>query len=100
MLKKEDGLLDFSRPALELERRVRAMNPWPGAWFEWNGNPLKVGRASVVNAGNGLGSGDRFTVEGRPAVMCVEGALVLEEVQPAGKKSMPGKSFLAGARDW
>src|SRR5690242_13936681 len=47
MLRKEDGLLDFTRPAAELERRVRAMNPWPGAWFEWNGTVLKVGRASV-----------------------------------------------------
>ncbi len=100
MLKKEDGLLDFTRPAIELERRVRAMNPWPGAWFEWNGNPLKVMRASVVSEKKDLVSGRRFTVEGRPAVMCVDGALVLDEVQPAGKKVMSGKSFLAGARDW
>src|SRR5690606_21627636 len=36
MLKKEDGLLDFNHPAVNLERRVRAMNPWPGAWFQWH----------------------------------------------------------------
>ncbi|MBK8824282.1 MAG: methionyl-tRNA formyltransferase [Anaerolineales bacterium] len=100
MLKKEDGLLDFTRPAIELERRVRAMNPWPGAWFEWNGNPLKVAKASVVSGGEGLVSGSRFTVEGRPAVMCADGALVLDEVQPSGKKIMSGKAFLSGARDW
>ncbi len=100
MLKKEDGLLDFTHSAIELERRVRAMNPWPGAWFEWNGNPLKVGRASVVSGEKSLASGSRFTVEGRPAVMSADGALVLEEVQPAGKKIMSGKSFLAGARGW
>jgi methionyl-tRNA formyltransferase len=100
MLKKEDGLLDFMRPAIELERRVRAMNPWPGAWFEWNGNPLKVMRASVVSGKEGLVNGSRFMVEGRPAVQSVEGALALDEVQPAGKKIMPGKSFLAGAREW
>ncbi len=100
MLKKEDGLLDFTYPAIELERRVRAMNPWPGAWFEWNGSPLKVGRASVISGEKSLASGSRFTVEGRPAVMSADGALVLEEVQPAGKKIMPGKSFLAGARGW
>ncbi|MDP1547449.1 MAG: methionyl-tRNA formyltransferase [Anaerolineales bacterium] len=99
MLKKEDGLLDFTKSAAELERRVRAMNPWPGAWFEWNGNVLKVARASVSEA-EGLGSGSRLTVQGRPAVMCADGALVLEEVQPPGKKVMPGKSFLAGARNW
>ena len=100
MLKKEDGLLDFTRPAVELERRVRAMNPWPGAWFEWNGNPLKVMRASVISGEKGSVSGSRFTVEGRPAVMSADGALALDEVQPAGKKIMSGKSFLAGAREW
>jgi methionyl-tRNA formyltransferase len=100
MLRKEDGLLDFRRPAVELERRVRAMNPWPGTWFEWNGNPLKVMRASVVSVEKSLVSGSRFTVEGRPAVQSAEGALVLDEVQSAGKKIMSGKSFLAGAREW
>ncbi|MDO9303259.1 MAG: methionyl-tRNA formyltransferase [Anaerolineales bacterium] len=100
LLKKEDGLLDFTRPAIELERRVRAMNPWPGAWFEWNGNPLKVMRASAISGDKCLVSGTRFTVEGRPAVQSAEGALVLDEVQPAGKKIMSGKSFLSGAREW
>lgn len=100
MLKKEDGLLDFTRPAVELERRIRAMNPWPGAWFEWKGNPLKVMKASVVSGEKGLVCGSRFTVEGRPAVQSAEGALILDEVQPAGRKVMSGKSFLAGAREW
>ena len=100
MLKKEDGRLDFTRPAAELERRVRAMNPWPGAWFEWNGGLLKVMRASVAGAGQRAASGTRLIVEGRPAVMCADAILALEEVQPAGKKMMTGKSFLAGARGW
>ncbi|MCL4824125.1 MAG: hypothetical protein KJZ57_07900, partial [Anaerolineales bacterium] len=39
-------------------------------------------------------------VEGRPAVTCADGALVLEEVQPAGKRLMSGRAFLAGARGW
>ena len=99
-LKKEDGRLDFARPAAELERRVRAMSPWPGAWFEWAGGPLKVGRVSIVSGNQAGGVATRFTREGRPAVQTSEGALVLEEVQPAGKKAMSGKSFLAGARDW
>lgn len=99
MLKKEDGHLDFSHSAMELERRVRAMNPWPGAWFEWNGNLLKVMKATV-SEGKGLGIGNRLIVEGRPAVYCADGVLILEEVQPPGKKAMQGKSFLAGARNW
>jgi len=100
MLKKEDGLLDFTHPAVELERRVRAMNPWPGAWLEWKGSPLKVLRVSTSGGDTALPSGTRLTVEGKPAIQSADGALVLEQVQPAGKKVMPGKSFLAGARDW
>lgn len=100
MLKKEDGLLDFARPAIELERRVRAMNPWPGAWMEWKGSPLRVLRVSTSSGDHNLPGGTRLTVEGKPAIQSADGALVLEEVQPAGRKVMPGKSFLAGARDW
>ena len=99
MLKKEDGRLDFTKPAIELERRVRAFNPWPGTWFDWNGAPLKVLRASVSGA-KSPGVGRRLTVEGRPALGTGDGILILEEVQPAGKKSMPGKAFLVGAREW
>jgi methionyl-tRNA formyltransferase len=99
MLKKEDGLLDFTRPAIQLERRVRAFNPWPGAYFDWNGAPLKVHRAHIREE-KSPGAGRRLTVEGRPALGTGKGILILEEVQPAGKKSMPGKAFLAGARDW
>jgi methionyl-tRNA formyltransferase len=99
MLKKEDGLLDFTRPAFELERRVRAMNPWPGAYFEFNGAPLKVLHASVSGE-KSPAAGSRLVVGGSPAFGTGEGILLLDEVQPAGKKSMPGKAFLAGARGW
>jgi methionyl-tRNA formyltransferase len=100
MLKKEDGLLDFTHTAVELDRRVRAMNPWPSAWFEWNDNSLKVLRVSIFNEEKNTGLGVRFAVDGKPAVQSANGGLVLEEVQPAGRKPMSGKSFLAGARDW
>ena len=99
LLKKEDGFLDFTRPAIELERRVRAMNPWPGAYFDWNGAPLKVLRASLSGE-KSPGVKRRLTFEGRPAVGTSEGILVLVEVQPAGKKVMPGRAFLAGTRAW
>jgi methionyl-tRNA formyltransferase len=99
MLKKEDGLMDFSQPAILLERRVRAFNPWPWAWFELKTRPLKVLRARTM-AEKSPGVGQRITVDGNPAIGTGEGILVLEEVQPAGKKPMSGKAFLAGARDW
>ncbi|HNN14791.1 MAG TPA: methionyl-tRNA formyltransferase [Anaerolineales bacterium] len=98
MLKKEDGLLDFTQPAVNLERRVRAMNPWPGAWFEWNGAPLKVHKAHV---GQGMAAAGKRTVEqNQPAVGTGSGVLILDEVQPPGRKSMNGKAFLYGARNW
>lgn len=98
MLKKEDGLLDFGQPAIQLERRVRAMSPWPGAFFEWQGAPLKIHKAHV--ASGKADAGQRLIHNGLPAVGTAENLLVFDELQPAGKKSMPGKAFLAGARDW
>jgi methionyl-tRNA formyltransferase len=98
MLKKEEGRLDFSQDVHELERRVRAFDPWPGAFMDFDGSPLKVHRARV-EAGD-ASVGQRLIYENQPAVGARGGILILEEVQPAGKKSMSGKSFLAGARHW
>ncbi|MFN3741714.1 MAG: methionyl-tRNA formyltransferase [Anaerolineales bacterium] len=98
-LKKEDGLLDFSLPAVVLERRVRAFFPWPGAWFIWQGAPFKVLRARVVSDVN-ADPAAHLRWQGWPAIGTAQGLLVLEEVQPAGKKPMNGKVFLTGARHW
>ncbi len=98
MMKKEDGKLDFMHDVNELERRIRAFNPWPGAFMEFDGMTLKVHRAHV-EAGN-VSTGKRLIVRNQPAVGAGGGLLVLDEVQPAGKKSMSGKSFLSGARNW
>src|SRR5258706_2226500 len=98
MLTKEEGKLDFTHTANELERRVRAFNPWPGAFMDFDGTILKVHRAHV-GAGN-VEEGQRLIVQDQPAVGVRNGLLILDEVQPAGKKPMSGKSFLAGARNW
>lgn len=98
MLKKEEGQLDFTHDVYELERRVRAFNPWPGAFMEFDGSLLKVHRARA-QAGEAA-AGQRLVAQGQPGVGARGGILILEEVQPAGKKSMRGKSFLAGARNW
>ena len=98
MLKKEEGKLDFTNDANELERRIRAFNPWPGAYMDFDGALLKVHRAHV-EAGN-ASAGQRLILHNQPAVGARGGLLVLDEVQPAGKKPMSGKSFLVGARNW
>jgi methionyl-tRNA formyltransferase len=98
MLKKEDGLLDLNQPAGMLARRVRAFNPWPGTYLMVNGTPLKVHVAHSL-AGDAR-PGKRSIVDGKPAISTSDGMLVLDEVQPPGRKSMPGKAYLSGARDW
>jgi methionyl-tRNA formyltransferase len=98
MLKKEEGQLDFSHDVHELERRVRAFNPWPGAFMDFDGSLLKIHRARVESGAAAVGQ--RLIVQNQPAIGARGGILIFEEVQPAGKKSMSGKSFLAGARDW
>lgn len=98
MIKKEEGRLDFTHGANELERRVRAMNPWPGAYMDFEGAILKIHRAHV-EAGNAQ-AGQMLIVQSQPAVGAGGGILILDEVQPAGKKPMSGKSFLSGARNW
>lgn len=98
MMKKEEGKLDFTHDVHELERRIRAFNPWPGAFMDFNGTILKVHRAHV-EAGDAE-AGQRLIVQDQPAVGARGGLLVLDEVQPAGKKPMHGKAFLAGARNW
>ena len=98
MLKKEEGQLDFTHPADELERRVRAFNPWPGAFMDFDKTLLKIHRARVE--AEEVEAGQRLVYREQPAVGAKNGLLVLDEVQPAGKKSMSGKSFLAGARHW
>jgi len=94
-LKKEDGLLQFTNSAEALVYRIRAMTDWPGAFVHVNGEPLKVLRAHAqpdLTAAPGL----VIQVDGCPAIGTLEGVLVLEEVQPAGKKAMDAASFLNG----
>lgn len=99
MLKKADGQLDFNQPAVHLARRVRAFNPWPGAFTAWQGQLLKIHRARAVDAPS-PGPGITTVYADLPALGTVQGLLLLDEVQPAGKKPMPGEVFLRGARGW
>jgi methionyl-tRNA formyltransferase len=98
MLKREDGELEFTKSAEELARHVRALNPWPGAFFKWDRGVLNILRAHVESGS--APSGHRLVHRGKPAIGAQGGLLVLDEVQPAGRKPMSGKALLAGARGW
>jgi methionyl-tRNA formyltransferase len=99
ILKKSDGELDFSQPAIYLSRQVRAYHPWPGTFTSWQGETLKIHRAHFAKEIS-LGIGVFGVHEGLPAIGTSEGLLVIDKLQPAGKKSMPGDIFLRGARNW
>jgi methionyl-tRNA formyltransferase len=87
--------LDPARPAVYLERLVRAGNPRPGAWFTVRGRRVKVWQASVREADDGL---DPAVISADAAIATVDGMLALEIVQPEAKRAMTGRAWRAGLR--
>ena len=104
LLKKEDGLLDFNLSAEYLMRKIRAYNPWPGAYMLWNNQPLKIFKASLLlydSPDKTTGTpGRRIVIQEKPAIRCNPGILLLEFIQQPGKKAMSAKEFLRGVRNW
>ncbi len=95
MLKKEDGLIDWSRPADELHNQVRGLSPWPGAFSALNGDVLKVAATRVVGASGEAGCILSASAEG-VVVACGSGALSLGALQLPGKRMLPAADFLRG----
>jgi methionyl-tRNA formyltransferase len=89
---RDDGRLDPDAPATELERRVRALQPWPGTWIDTVGGRLAVWRASAVPAADDTEPG---TLDER-GLRARDGYLALDEVQPAGGRRMDFLAFLRG----
>lgn len=101
ILKKADGVIDWAQPAVVIERCTRAYDPWPGASTTWRGQQLKVQAARVHPCWSG--SEPPGTVVGEegeegPLVATGSDALELCTVQPAGKRLMSGREWLAGQR--
>ncbi len=94
-LGKEEGALDWHRPAAELERKVRAFHPWPGTWFEWNGERIKVHEAGLALAGGASGTVS-IARDGFPVVACGVGGLRLLKLQRPGKAALAADAFLRG----
>lgn len=99
MINKEDGLLDFSGSAISLDRKIRAFNPWPGAFTYWNNQILKIHRAHAIDV-PAEPAGRKIIFQEFPAITTGMGILVVDELQLAGRNIQTGKAFLHGARSW
>jgi methionyl-tRNA formyltransferase len=99
-LEKADGRLDWSQPALRLDRQVRACDPWPGTYTTWQGQRLKVLRVRPMPAWVGEGQpGQVVAHQDAFGVVTGHGLLEVLEVQLAGKKPMAASLFARGQRD-
>jgi methionyl-tRNA formyltransferase len=99
-IKKEEGLIDWTRPATEMARRVRAFNPWPSAFTFWNGVPMKIVRAEASSGKTDAEPGHVTQIGKEIAVTTGDGALILREVQLAGKRVMKIEEFVRGQREF
>ena len=94
-LTKEEAKIDWHQPAPVIERKIRAFNPVPGAWVEYQDRPLKIWQAEAVEQSGRAGEVLAISSDGL-IVACGEGALNITELQPAGSKRMPIAAFAAG----
>lgn len=98
LLSREDGKLDPTKTATELERLVRAMDPWPGTYVEYEGKRLKILKAAI-GPETDKPPGTLFFENSELLLACAgRSSLRLLEVQPEGKKPMEGAAFARGMR--
>ncbi|MBI3970443.1 MAG: methionyl-tRNA formyltransferase [Chloroflexi bacterium] len=102
VVRKENGAIDWTRPTVELERHVRAMQAWPVASTTWQGKRLNVLKASdeTMMPPETSRPGDVILAGKRPAVVTGDGLLVLEQVQLEGRNPVSGASFVNGYRSF
>ncbi|MFQ3647042.1 MAG: methionyl-tRNA formyltransferase [Anaerolinea sp.] len=91
---KDEGRIDWHAPAAQIERTIRAFDPWPGTFTHWEGKLLKVHRARVRVGQQPIGS--VALVEGALCVGTGDGLLELVELQLEGRKRIPAEDFIRG----
>ena len=89
---KAEARIDWDRPAVEVVRHIHGLSPFPGAWFELDGQRVKLLRAEVVEGAGAPGE----VLDERLAIACSEGAIRPLELQRAGKPKMDLDTFLRG----
>lgn len=100
-LKKENGRIDWNKSATKIERMVRALNPWPGVYAEFsiNNQELRIKLIEVENSIleiNDHKPGTFFINNNKLAIQCGKDSIIIEKIQPEGKKAMIGKDFIQG----
>ena len=100
-LSRDDGRLDWARPAVELERQVRAFDPWPGTWAVFGGKRLRVLKANICRLDSGsVGEPGTLLPGNQMIVCCGDGSLLrLLEVQRPGRKTVSDEAFLRGLKE-
>lgn len=99
ILKKEDGLIDWNKSAVEIVRRVRGLDPWPGSFTHVGEKLLKVHRAQVIATERIGDPGEVVRADGNGFwVATASGVIALEEVQLENKNRLAGVEFIKGAR--
>jgi methionyl-tRNA formyltransferase len=97
ILKKEDGLVDFSRTAIEIQNRLRGFQPWPGAYTQFRGKSLKFINALMEDTLSNLEPGELRVGDEKLFVGCGQRTVLqLLQVQPEGKKIMAAREFING----
>ena len=98
-LTKADGWIDWTRPAADIERHVRAMWPWPRAWTTIHGSPIQIHGAKVAAVENGDHEPGAVVSARRQLIVgCGDDALEIQTVEPAGRRTMPASAYLNGLR--
>lgn len=96
MLRKDDGRIDWTRPAVEIERRIRAFDPWPSAFTQWNGRRLRLFRARVARQDEPSAAGTIVAVGDSLRIATGAGCLECDELQLEGRKRLPAPEFVRG----
>jgi methionyl-tRNA formyltransferase len=100
-LSKEEARLNWTLSAAQLERCVRAFNPWPVSFFMIDGQPVKVWQSQAIAAEQNQAPGTIISADKHGiAVATAEGALLMTQLQPSGKKSMSAQDLLNSRREW
>ncbi len=97
MISKEDGRIDWCRPAEELERRIRGVIPWPGAFSRLNNKTLKIWKAEILETDSDLEPGQVTAADKEGLVIQTgKGQIRITDLQLEGKKRMDAAAFLRG----